>query len=53
MITKGHNGTLLMLNQLTPWEAKRRMAAEEKKMQENREQYAKDAQTLFDEMFGG
>jgi|TARA_B100000035_G_scaffold241821_1_gene210296 hypothetical protein len=51
MITKAH--TLLFLDQLTPYQAKRRMAEEEKRMQQEWEECGKDAQTLFDEMFGG
>tara|TARA_S200002703_G_scaffold113046_2_gene98547 strand:+ start:63 stop:224 length:162 start_codon:yes stop_codon:yes gene_type:complete len=53
MLTKGHNNRILMLNQLTAFEAKRRMAIEEQRMKEQREECARDAQQLFDDMFGG
>jgi len=53
MLIKGHNNRILMLNQLTPFEAKRRMAIEEQRMKEQREECARDAQQLFDDMFGG
>ncbi|ADO97274.1 hypothetical protein SSM1_076 [Synechococcus phage S-SM1] len=53
MLTKGLRGELLFLNQLTPFEAKRRMAIEEQRMKEQREECARDAQQLFDDMFGG
>jgi len=53
MLTTGLRGELLLLKQLTPWEAKRRMAIEEQRMKEQREECARDAQQLFDDMFGG
>jgi hypothetical protein len=53
MLTKGLRGELLFLDQLTPFEAQRRMELEEKRMKEQREEIARDAQQLFDDMFGG
>jgi len=53
MLTKGLRGELLLLDQLTPYEAKRRMAIEKQRMKEQREECARDAQQLFDDMFGG
>ena len=53
MLTKGLRGELLLLDQLTPWEAKQRMEDHERWVQEHREEVAADAQQLFDDMFGG
>ena len=53
MLTKGLRGELLFLDQLTPFEAQRRMELEEQRMKEMREEVAADAQQLFDDMFGG
>jgi hypothetical protein len=53
MLTKGHNNRILMLNQLTPFQAQQRMELEEQRMKEMREECARDAQQLFDDMFGG
>ena len=53
MLTQGLRGELLLLDQLTPFEAKQRMELEEQRMKEMREECARDAQQLFDDMFGG
>lgn len=53
MLTKGLRGELLLLNQLTPFEAKRRMEDEERWIQEHREELEVSSQQLFDDMFGG
>lgn len=53
MMTKGLRGELLFLDQLTPFEAKRRMEDEERWMQEHREELEVSSQQLFDDMFGG
>jgi len=53
MLTKGLRGELLLLNQLTPFEAKRRMDAHKRWEQEHREELEQNAQQLFDDMFGG
>ena len=39
--------------QLTKAQAIKRMELEEQKMKQDREEYAEQAQNLFDEMFGG
>jgi len=53
MLTKGLRGELLFLNQLTPFEAKRRMEDHKRWEQEHREELEQNAQQLFDDMFGG
>ena len=54
MLHKLPNGNMLYLSgKLTPYQARKRMAEEEKRMQQEWEECGKDAQTLFDEMFGG
>lgn len=53
MMIKGHNNRILMLNQLTPFEAKKRMEMEERWMKEHRAEIATSSQQLFDDMFGG
>ena len=53
MLTKGLRGELLLLNQLTPFEAKRRMEDHERWVQEHREELEVSSQQLFDDMFGG
>ena len=53
MLTNGLRGELLLLNQLTPFQAQQRMELEEQRMKEMREECARDAQQLFDDMFGG
>lgn len=53
MLTKGLRGELLYLDQLTPYEAQRRMELEEQRMKEMREELAVSSQQLFDDMFGG
>jgi len=53
MLIKGHNNRMLMLNQLTPFEAKRRMEDYKRWEQEHREELEVSSQQLFDDMFGG
>lgn len=53
MLTKGLRGELLLLNQLTPFEAKRRMEDCKRWEQEHREELEVSSQQLFDDMFGG
>ena len=52
-MTKGLRGELLLLNQFTPFEAKRRMEDHKRWEQEHREELEQNAQQLFDDMFGG
>jgi len=40
-------------DQLTPYEAKKRMQREERWCEEHREELERDSQELFDQMFGG
>ena len=53
MLTKGLRGELLFLDQLTPFEAKRRMEDHKRWEQEHREELEVSSQQLFDDMFGG
>jgi len=53
MLTTGLRGELLLLDQLTPWEAKQRMEDHKRWEQEHREELEQNAQQLFDDMFGG
>ena len=53
MLTTGLRGELLFLDQLTPWEAKKRMEDHKRWEQEHREELERDSQQLFDDMFGG
>jgi|TARA_B100000085_G_scaffold213368_1_gene197511 hypothetical protein len=54
MLKRLPNGTLLHLpGQLDPDSARKRMEAEERWMQEHREELEVSSQQLFDDMFGG
>ena len=54
MLKRLPNGNLIYLpGRLTPYQAQQRMKAEERWIEEHREEIDRDSQELFDQMFRG